>query len=115
MGGEILKIRMERKNKNQNWGFKLVGGVDVGLVLKVLKIIGVDTPAYGSGLKEGDVIVMVEKELVTLKTHQEAVDVIKAVKGDSLELTIQRGDHIVPNLSECFPVGEEVSEHNFHG
>ena len=57
---------------------------------------------------------MVEKQLVTLKTHQEAVEVIKAVKGDSLELTIQRGDHIVPNLSECFPAGEEVCL-MFHG
>ena len=64
--------------------------MDVGLVLKVLKIVGVDTPAYESGLLEGDVIVMVGKELVTLKTHKEAVDIIKSQTGNSLELTIQR-------------------------
>ena len=64
--------------------------MDVGLVLKVLKIVGVDTPAYESGLLEGDVIVMVGKDLVTLKTPKEAVDVIKAQAGNSLELTIQR-------------------------
>ena len=64
--------------------------MDVGLVLKVLKIVGVDTPAYESGLLEGDVIVMVEKDLVTLKTHKEAVDIIKSQTGNSLELTIQR-------------------------
>ena len=108
MGGEVLKITINRKDKNQSWGFKIVGGVDVGLVLKVLRIVGVDTPAYESGLLEHDVIVSVGEELVTLMTHQQAVDTIKRVTGTSLELTVQRGDHIVPSLAECFPAGEEV-------
>ena len=109
MGGEVLKITINRKDKNQSWGFKIVGGVDVGLVLKVLRIVGVDTPAYESGLLEHDVIVSVGEELVTLMTHQQVVDTIKRVTGTSLELTVQRGDHIVPSLAECFPAGEEVS------
>ena len=108
MGGEVLKITINRKDTNQSWGFKIVGGVDVGLVLKVLRIVGVDTPAYESGLLEHDVIVSVGEELVTLMTHQQAVDTIKRVTGTSLELTVQRGDHIVPSLAECFPAGEEV-------
>ena len=103
-----MKITINRKDKNQSWGFKIVGGVDVGLVLKVLRIVGVDTPAYESGLLEHDVIVSVGEELVTLMTHQQAVDTIKRVTGTSLELTVQRGDHIVPSLAECFPAGEEV-------
>ena len=109
MGGEVLKITINRKDRNQSWGFKIVGGVDVGLVLKVLRIVGVDTPAYESGLLEHDVIVSVGEELVTLMTHQQVVDTIKRVTGTSLELTVQRGDHIVPSLAECFPAGEEVS------
>ena len=103
-----MKITINRKDRNQSWGFKIVGGVDVGLVLKVLRIVGVDTPAYESGLLEHDVIVSVGEELVTLMTHQQAVDTIKRVTGTSLELTVQRGDHIVPSLAECFPAGEEV-------
>ena len=109
MGGEVLKITISRDDTNQSWGFKIVGGVDVGLVLKVLRIVGVDTPAHESGLQEHDVIISVGEELVTLMTHQQVVDTIRRVTGTSLELTVQRGDHIVPSLAECFPAGEQVS------
>lgn len=104
-----MKITISRKDKHQSWGFKIIGGVDVGLVLKVLRIVGVDTPAYESGLQEHDVIVSVGEELVTLMTHQQVVNTIRRVTGTSLELTVQRGDHIVPSLAECFPAGDEVS------
>ena len=55
-----------------------------------------NTPAYKGGLHEGDVLVNVQEELVTLMTHPQVVTLIKAVKGDSLEMRVERGDHVVP-------------------
>jgi len=101
---ECLDLTLVRKRRGQNWGFRLIGGRDEGLVLKVDKILGLDTPAAICGLKAGDVLVQVEGRLVTMMTHTEVVSWIKAVLGDSLSLRIQRGDHIIPNISECFPI-----------
>ena len=66
-----------------------------------------NTPAYKGGLHEGDVLVNVQEELVTLMTHPQVVTLIKAVKGDTLEMRVERGDHVVPNMQECFPVKSE--------
>ena len=55
----------------------------------------------------GDVIVSVNGTLVTLMTHPEVVNLIKGVEGTTLSLTVERGDHIIPNMKECFPVKTE--------
>ena len=54
----------------------------------------------------------VDGQLVTLMTHPEIVEIIRAVQEDSLTLTVERGDHVVPNLKECFPTNttEEVEQ-----
>ena len=62
------------------------------------------SPACRGGLKVGDVLVSVEGVLVTLMTHPEIVEMIRGVRGDSITLSVERGDHIRPNLKECFPV-----------
>ena len=62
------------------------------------------SPACRGGLKVGDVLVSVEGVLVTLMTHPEIVEMIRAVKEDTISLAVERGDHIRPNLKECFPV-----------
>ena len=72
-----------------------------------IKVLGVNTPAYQGGLKEGDVLVNVQGELVTLMTHPQVVSLIKGVRGDILEMTVERGDHVIPNMQECFPVKTE--------
>ena len=66
-----------------------------------------NTPAHQGGLKEGDVLVNVEDELVTLMTHPQVVSLIKGVKGDTLAMRVERGDLVVPNMQECFPVKSE--------
>ena len=66
-----------------------------------------NTPAHQGGLKEGDVLVNVHGELVTLMTHPQVVSLIKGVRGDILEMTLERGDHVIPNMHECFPVKTE--------
>ena len=73
----------------------------------MFKILGLNTPAYAGGLQEGDVIVAVQQELVTLMTHPQVVNIIKGVAGDTLEMKVERGDHVVPNIQECFPIKNE--------
>ena len=72
-----------------------------------LQVLGLNTPAHQGGLKEGDVLVNVQGELVTLMTHPQVVSLIKGVRGDILEMTVERGDHVIPNMQECFPVKTE--------
>ena len=66
-----------------------------------------NSPAHQGGLQEGDVLVNVQEELVTLMPHPQVVTLIKAVMGDTLEMRVERGDHVVPNMQECFPVKSE--------
>ena len=35
---------------------------------------------------------------------------IKSVTGDSLRLTVERGDLVVPNMSDCFPMPENMED-----
>ena len=52
--------------------------------------------------------VSVGDTLVTLMTHPEIVSLIRTGAGDTeLGLTVERGDHIVPNIREAFPVKTE--------
>jgi len=103
MPKELLDLQLVRHNK-QPWGFRLHGGRDEGLVLKVEKILGLNTPACKSGLKAGDVLVSVNGTLVTLMTHPEVVTLIKGIEGHSLTMSVERGDHIIPSMKECFPI-----------
>jgi len=104
---ECTDVVLTRNQASKSWGFRLIGGRDEGLVLKVDKILGLDTPASQCGLKAGDVIVQVEGVLVTMMTHPEVVELIRGVRGLQLTVRVQRGDHIVPNLRECFPVKDQ--------
>lgn len=85
-----------------------MGGRDEGRVCKVEKIHGLSCPACYGGLKVGDVLVAVDGQLVTMMTHAEIVELIRTsgVSG-VLSLQVARGDHIVPNIKECFPVKTE--------
>ena len=67
-------------------------------------------PASRGGLQVGDVLVSVNDTLVTLMTHDEIVQLIRSVSGGSVTLQVQRGDHVVPNIKECFP--EEAAKTN---
>ena len=62
------------------------------------------SPACRGGLKVGDVLVSVNGVLVTLMTHPEIVEIIRAVREDTITLSVERGDHSRPNIKECFPV-----------
>lgn len=105
MSREVVELTLTREpGTNQSWGLRLVGGLDVGTVLKVEKVLGLTTPAYKGGVMEGDVLVSVEDTLVTLMKHGQVVDLIKRVSGPSLRITVERGELVVPNMADCFPV-----------
>ena len=38
MSREILTLDLQRQEKNQPWGFRIIGGTDEALLLKVYKV-----------------------------------------------------------------------------
>merc|ERR1711971_1248451 len=117
MGRQVVELEIEREG-NKAWGLRIVGGADVATVMKVEKVLGIDTPAYKAGLKAGDVLVEGQGGLITMMTHPQVVNLIRGVRGNILKLKVERGDHVVPNIQECFPIKTEEDyneEHsNFH-
>jgi len=107
MPRELLELQLSRNSPGQAWGFRIVGGRDEGLMCKVEKIHGLNCPASRGGLKVGDVLVSVNDLLVTLMTHPEIVSLIKNVDTGALRLGVERGDHVIPSIKECFPVKTE--------
>merc|ERR1712013_756943 len=103
MGRQVVDLEIQREG-NKPWGLRIVGGADVATVMKVEKVLGIDTPAYKAGLKAGDVLVEVQGELITMMTHPQVVNLIRGVRGNTLRLKVERGDHVVPNIQECFPI-----------
>ena len=73
-----------------------------------MQVLGLGSPAGVGGVEEGDVIVSIQSKLVTMMGHGEVVDFIKSVTGNTLEMTVERGEIVVPNISECFPVKSEM-------
>ena len=119
MPHSVLEICIERED-GQAWGFKLVGGTDVGKVVRVskvgrgggrlvashvsiLQVVGINKPG---GLQAGDVLLTVQDKVVDRMTHKEVVNIIKGVNGKNLNMKIERGDHIIPNIVESFPIEE---------
>ena len=70
-------------------------------------MLGINTAAGKAGVAAGDVLVEVEGQLVTMMTHPQVppcpsypqvCGLIRGVRGATLRLRVERGDHIVPNM-----------------
>merc|ERR1711872_130184 len=48
MGRQVVDLEIQREG-NKPWGLRIVGGADVATVMKVEKVLGIDTPAYKAG------------------------------------------------------------------
>jgi len=107
MGRQVVDLEVRREG-SAPWGLRLVGGADVAAVLKVEKVLGINTAAGRAGVAAGDVLVEVEGQLVTMMTHPQVCGLIRGVRGATLRLRVERGDHIVPNMQECFPIKTEA-------
>jgi len=101
MPKEIVEVIVERPNTSVPWGFVIIGGKDQSLTVKVGKIKPY-SPAENAGLKACDYIWTVNGKEVFEISHNEVVDHIKK-SGTTLKLSIERGDHIVPNFEEIWP------------
>ena len=59
-------------------------------------------------MEEGDLIISIQSQLVTNMAHGEVVTFIKNIAGDSMEMSVERGEIVVPNITDCFPIKSEA-------
>jgi len=103
MPREIVTLSLERKSTSQSWGFRVVGGTDVELILQVDLVHGIGCPAGRAGLKKDDTILFVNEKDVTALKHTEFVQLIKSLSVTKITMIVERGDHVIPSISEAFP------------
>jgi len=103
MPREVVTLNLERKSTSQSWGFRVVGGTDVELILQVDLVHGIGCPAGRAGLKKDDSILFVNEKDVTSLKHTEFVQLIKSLSVTKLTMVVERGDHVIPSISEAFP------------
>jgi hypothetical protein len=101
MPKEIVHVTIDRPNTNVPWGFVIIGGKDQSLTVKIGKVKPY-SPAENAGLKSMDYLHTINGKEVFEMTHNECVEAIKK-SGTSLQLSTERGDHIVPNFEEIWP------------
>jgi hypothetical protein len=100
MPKEMITAKMTR-TQGKPWGFVIVGGKDQALTVKLGRIKPY-SPAEAAGLKEWDYVWSLNGQEVFEMTHNQIVTLIKN-SATSLELVVERGDHIVPNFEEIWP------------
>lgn len=99
----IVTLSLSRKNPNQHWGFRIVGGVDEERLLKVDMVHGDGSPAGQAQLLANDAILFVDDKDVTEMKHPEVVQHIRSNRGLTMKMVVERGDHVIPSISEAFP------------
>jgi len=107
MPKEMITASMERSG-GQPWGFVIVGGKDQALTVKLGRIKPY-SPAEKAGLKEWDYVWSINGQEVFEMTHNQIVSLIKGA-GNSLQLVVERGDHIVPNFEEIWPSNRDKND-----
>jgi len=101
MPKEIVHLTLERNSTNEPWGFKIIGGKDQALTVKVGNVKPY-SHAEKYGLNVMDYIWQINGKEVFEMSHNECVNEIKN-SGTKLVLATERGDHIVPNFEEIWP------------
>jgi len=101
MPKEIVHLTLERSSPNEPWGFKIIGGKDQALTVKVGNVKPYSV-AEKAGLNVMDYIWQINGKEVFEMPHNQCVNEIKN-SGTKLTLATERGDHIVPNFEEIWP------------
>jgi len=101
MPKEIVHLTLERSSPNEPWGFKIIGGKDQSLTVKVGNVKPYSV-AEKAGLNVMDYIWQINGKEVFEMPHNTCVNEIKN-SGTKLVLATERGDHIVPNFEEIWP------------
>jgi len=101
MPKEIVHLTLERGSASEPWGFKIIGGKDQALTVKVGNVKPY-SHAEKYGLNVMDYIWQINGKEVFEMSHSQCVNEIKN-SGTKLVLATERGDHIVPNFEEIWP------------
>lgn len=104
---QIHNLVLSRKG-TEPFGFRIIGGKDEGLSFKVGKVV-TGSPASEAGLQVYDFLVSVQGQEVFDCDHATVVKLIRQA-GNCLNLSVERGDHIVPNFEEIWPSGKGKSK-----
>jgi len=102
---QIHNLVLTRSNAKEAFGFRIIGGKEQGLTFKVCTVM-TGSPANDAGLQVGDFLVSVQGMDVFECDHAQVVTAVKGA-GNSLNLAVERGDHIVPNFEEIWPSGKK--------
>lgn len=94
-------VTEEEYNEMLTSGNEKYGGIGLHLTYDIdsdaILVVGVmpNTPAYNANIKAGDIISKVGDKVVTLDNYTECVDDMKGEAGESVHLTILRGDEVI--------------------
>lgn len=95
MTGQLVTLKLIRKDTSVPWGFRLEGGVDVGHPLNIQRV----TPggvAERCGLRSGDYVLRINRTDVRGLTHEQAkMEIIRS--SNDFEIAVQRGGMITPS------------------
>jgi len=106
MPKEMINVTVTRK-AGEPWGLVIVGGKDQSLTVKLGRIKAYSA-AEAAGLKEWDYVWNINGQEVFEMSHNQICQLIKSA-GNSMEMVIERGDHIVPNFEEIWPSNKDKS------
>jgi len=101
MPKEIVQLTLTRKSPSEPWGFKIIGGKDQALTVKIGSVKPYSN-AEAAGLKVMDYVWEINGKEVFEMSHNDCVNEVKQ-SGTKLTLATERGDHIVPNFEEIWP------------
>jgi len=101
MPKEIVQLTLTRNSPSEPWGFKIIGGKDQSLTVKIGSVKPYSN-AEAAGLKVMDYVWEINGKEVFEMSHDECVKEVKN-SGTKLTLATERGDHIVPNFEEIWP------------
>ncbi|MDD3303905.1 MAG: S41 family peptidase [Clostridia bacterium] len=94
-------VTEEEYNEMLTSGTEKYGGLGIHLTYDKetggILIVGVmpNTPAYEAGIKAGDIIAKVGDKMVSLENYKECVDNMKGTVGESVHLTMLRGEEVI--------------------
>jgi membrane-associated protease RseP (regulator of RpoE activity) len=101
MPKEIVQLQLKRGSTSEPWGFKIIGGKDQSLTVKIGSVKPYSN-AEAAGLKVMDYVWEINGKEVFEMSHDQCVAEVKNA-GTTLTLATERGDHIVPNFEEIWP------------
>ncbi|VDK31666.1 unnamed protein product [Taenia asiatica] len=94
MASQLLTMKLVREDSSVPWGFRLEGGVDIGLPL-IIKSVARGGVAERCGLRGGDFVIRINRTEMRGLTHEQAkMEIIRS--SNDFVIMVQRGGTIAP-------------------